>query len=112
MIETILLNYLNTAGLSAKVYMEQPKVKPEAFFLLEKTGGSLENQIFESTFAIQSYGKSLYEAATMNEEVKRAMMDAITTDEISRVEINSDYNYSDSTTKTYRYQAIFVVTHY
>ena len=43
MIETVLLNYLNTAELSATVYMEQPKVKPEAFFVLEKTGGTQTN---------------------------------------------------------------------
>ena len=112
MIETVLYNYLNSVDLSADVYMEQPKVKPAAFFLLEKTGGALVDHIYESTFIIQSYGRTLAEAATMNEEVKAAMFDAITLDTISRVEINSDYNYTDPTTKAYRYQAVFVVTHY
>lgn len=112
MIETVLLNYLNTAELSAAVYMEQPKVKPEAFFVLEKTGGSQINHINESNFAIQSNAPSLAMAAEMNEEIKAAMLDAITLDEISRVEINGDYNYTDATTKQYRYQAVFVITHY
>jgi hypothetical protein len=48
----------------------------------------------------------------MNEEVKAVMKNAITLDEISRVEVNSDYNFTDPTTKIYRYQAVFVVTHY
>lgn len=112
MIETVLLDYLNSCNLSATVYMEQPRVKPAAFFLLEKTGGNLTNHINESTFIIQSYGKTLADAANMNEEVKAAMLEAITLNDISRVEINSDYNYTDSTTKDYRYQAVFVVTHY
>lgn len=112
MIETILYNYLKAAELSADIYMEQPKVKPTAFFLLEKTGGALEDHIYQSTFIIQSYGKTLAEAANMNEEVKATMLNAITLDEISRVEINSDYNYTDPTTKDYRYQAVFVITHY
>lgn len=112
MIETVLYNYLNTAGLSASVYMEQPANKPAVFFLLEKTGGSQENHINESTFIIQSFGRSLAEAATMNKEVKAVMKNAINLDEISRVEVNSDYNFTDPTTKTYRYQAVFVVTHY
>lgn len=112
MIETILYNYLSDAGLSAAVYMEQPKVKLAAFFLLEKTGGGITDHIRESTFVVQSYGKSLAEAATMNEEIKAVMLNAITLDDISRVQVNSDYNYTDPTTKTYRYQAVFVITHY
>lgn len=112
MIETVLYNYLKSAELSADVYMEQPKVKPVAFFLLEKTGGALENHINESTFIVQSYGKTLAEAANMNEEVKAVMLNAITLDDVSRVDINSDYNYTDPSTKDYRYQAVFVITHY
>jgi hypothetical protein len=112
MIETVLYNYLNTARLSASVYMEQPASKPAVFFLLEKTGGSQENHINESTFIIQSFGRSLVEAATMNEEIKAVMQEAVTLPEISRVEINSDYNFTDHATKTYRYQVVFVVTHY
>lgn len=112
MIETVLLNYLGSADLSADVYMEQPKVKPSAFFVLEKTGGALTEHIYESSFVVQSYGASLAEAATLNDEVKSVMLNAITLDEISRVELNSDYNFTDPTTKTYRYQAVFVITHY
>lgn len=112
MIETILLNYLDAANLSAAVYMEQPKEKPAAFFILEKTGGMETEHICESTFVIQSYGPTLLDAARMNEDIKAVMRDAIVLDAISRVELNGDYNYTDSTTKQYRYQAVFVVTHY
>lgn len=112
MIETVLLNYLNSAGLSAQVHMEQPAKKPSAFYILEKTGGSQTNHINESNFTVQSYADSLANAAHMNEDIKQAMLNAITLDEISRVELNSNYNYSDPTTKQYRYQAVFVITHY
>jgi hypothetical protein len=112
MIEVLLLNYLNNAGLSATVYTEQPKEKPSKFFLIEKTGGIVTEHITESTFAIQSLADSMFEAASMSEEVKTAMSNAIILPEISRVEINSDYNFTDTSTKKYRYQAVFVVTHY
>ena len=112
MIETVLLDYLNNANLSAKVYMEQPKVKPEAFFILEKSGGGQTNHISESDFIVQSYGRTLYEAACMNEEIKAVMLRANTLNEVSAVELNSDYNYTNAESKSYRYQAIFVVTHY
>ena len=112
MIETILLDYLNNANLSAKVYMEQPKDKPEAFFILEKSGGGQTDHISESDFIVQSYGRTLYEAACMNEEIKAVMLRANTLNEVSAVELNSDYNYTNAESKSYRYQAIFVVTHY
>lgn len=112
MIETVLLNYLNSANLSATVYMEQPKDKPDTFYVLEKTGGDKTNHINESNFIVQSNALSLAGAAEMNEEIKTAMFNAITLDEISRVELNGDYNYTDSATKQYRYQAVFVITHY
>lgn len=112
MIEKTLLDYLNAAHLSATVYMEQPKEKPAAFFLLEKTGSTKTNHVVESNFAVQSYGATLYEAATMNEEIKAAIAEAITMDEVSRVSLNGDYNFTDNTTKDYRYQAVFVITHY
>lgn len=112
MIETVLLDYLNNANLSAKVYMEQPKDKPEAFFILEKSGGGQTDHISESDFIVQSYGRTLYEAACMNEEIKAVMLRANTLSEVSAVELNSDYNYTNAESKSYRYQAIFVVTHY
>lgn len=112
MIETTILNYLNSAELSATVNTEQPKDKPSAFFTIERTGGLETEHIKESTFAIQSYAPSMYQAANMNEEIKEVMKTAITLPEISRVQLNSDYNFTDTSTKTYRYQAVFVVTHY
>ena len=112
MIETVLLDYLNNANLSAKVYIEQPKDKPEAFFILEKSGGGQTDHISESDFIVQSYGRTLYEAACMNEEIKAVMLRANTLNEVSAVELNSDYNYTNAESKSYRYQAIFVVTHY
>jgi hypothetical protein len=48
----------------------------------------------------------------LNEAVKVAMADLITLDSVSGVSLNSDYNFTDSTTKEYRYQAVFLVTHY
>ena len=92
--------------------MEQPAHKPSSFYLMEKTAGGQSDKINQATIAIQSYADTLYDAALMNETIKVAMTDAIELDEISRVEINSDYNYTDPTTKQYRYQAVFVVTYY
>ena len=111
MIEATLLGYLN-ATLSAPCYMEMPENASGSFVVIEKTGSSITNRITNATFAIQSYGPSLYDAAVLNEQVKEAMEDMIVRDDISRVELNSDYNYTDTALKLYRYQAVFIVTYY
>ena len=111
MIEKIILDYL-TQVLSVPVYMERPESPPEKYVLIEKTGSGKRNQIYDATLAIQSYASSLYEAAVLNETVKDAMESAITLGEICRVDLNSDYNFTDTAMKAYRYQAVFNITHY
>ena len=111
MIEKILLDYLRSK-LSVPVKMEEEADLPEKYVLLEKTGSSMTNYIRNATVAIQSYAGSIYEAAELNEEVKAAMDEIIVLDEITRSELNSDYNYTDTATKRYRYQAVYDLTHY
>ncbi len=111
MIETVLITYLG-AALSVPVFMEVPADPPASFVVLEKTGGGMENHIQAATVAIQSYGPSLYAAAVLNEEVKGAMLYGATPNGISGVRLNSDYNFTDPTTKRYRYQAVYDITYY
>ena len=49
----------------------------------------------------------MYNAAKLNEEVKDAMEKIIEYTEISKCSLNSDYNFTDTKTKSYRYQAVF-----
>ncbi|HEM5132734.1 TPA: hypothetical protein U1275_000556 [Streptococcus suis] len=105
MIEVITLNFL-TEHLSAPVYTEHQEEMPERFVIFEKTSGGKKNQLNQATLAIQSYGQSLEEAAFLNEEVKQAVEKMVELPSISRVELNSDYNFTDTETKRYRYQAV------
>ena len=111
MIETTILNYLNDC-LEYGVYTEIPEVKPERFYTIERTGGNVTNHIDEATIVIQSYAPSMYECAEMNETLKDQMELMVHLDDISRVYLNSDYNFTDPTTGQYRYQANYVVTYY
>ena len=72
MIEKIVLDYLSE-NLNVPTYMEMPEHQPERFVLIEKTGGLVEDFIHSATLALQSYAESMYEAAVLNEEVKKAM---------------------------------------
>lgn len=111
MIEIIVKNYL-TKLLDIPVVFEHQKNLPKRYIILEKIGGSKENFLNSSTIAIQSYAESLYEAAKLNEKVKQLMNDLIKVEEISKVKLNSDYNFTDTETKKYRYQAVFNINYY
>jgi microsomal dipeptidase-like Zn-dependent dipeptidase len=111
MIEKTVCDYLNDVmGLPA--FWEKPEDMPEEFLIVEKTGGRLSDRIKTATIAIQSYAGSMYRAAEINDAVIHAMDHLVEYDGVSRVQLNSDYNYTDTTTKQYRYQAVFDITHY
>lgn len=111
MIELIVYEYLKRA-LSVPVHMEKPNNPPDTYVLIEKTSSGGDKYVRSATLAVQSYADSMYNAAALNETVKETMLNAISEDSISRVELNSDYDYTDQYTKKYRYQAVFDVTHY
>ena len=83
------------------------------FAVIEKTsGGVIDNFVCSATLAIQSYGSTLLEAAQTNELVKGLMVSAIELSDVARCRLNSDYNFTDTTKKQYRYQAVFDIIHY
>ena len=112
MIETTLYTYLNLVLSPIPVYTEIPKNRPEKFVTFEKTGGSRENMIDTATIALQCWAKSIYEAAELCVAVKGIMDASVALEEISKAEYVSDYNYTDTSTKHYRYQTVYQVTHY
>lgn len=111
MIEKIVYDYLSEA-LTVPVRLEVPENPPERFVLLEKTGSGVENHIYSATIAVQSWAETLFEAAELNEQVKAAMDEIVRLPEICRCRLNSDYNFTDTATKRYRYQAVFDIVHY
>mgnify|MGYP004716080101 CR=1 FL=1 len=111
MIEISIKQYLD-GHLSVPAFFEKPKNLPERYVLVEKTGGAEKNHISAATFAFQSYAGSMSEAAQLNDEVKRVIADLVQLDVISAVALNGDYNFTDTATKKYRYQAVFDISHY
>lgn len=107
MIELKIIDYLNKY-LDVEVYMEQPKDnKPESYVIVEKTSGGYENKINQATIAIQSYAKSMYDAAKLNNRIKELLITMAAEEDIGSCKLNSDYNFTDISTKEYRYQAVF-----
>lgn len=110
MIEKIVLDYLNSI-LDVPVFMEKPEEEPIRYVLVEKTGSSVENHIYSATIALQSYAESLCQAASLNESVKGAMDGIEILDSIGKSKLNTDYNFTDTTKKKYRYQAVYDLTY-
>ena len=113
MIEVIILNHLKNE-LSVPVHLEKPEPLPidGRYVLIEKVGSNEINKTGGSTFTFQSYANSMYNAAVLNKETKKAVNNLIDLDEIVSVKLNTDYNFTDTTTKQYRYQAVYNIKHY
>ncbi len=110
MIEETVLKWLKK-NLDVPVYMEEPAEKPDTFVLIEKTGSNRDNWINHATIAVQSYAISMYKAAKLNESVKKSLDQIVQLDEVGASTLNSDYNFTDTTTKRYRYQCIYDLTY-
>ena len=68
--------------------------------------------IRNATIAIQSFSISKIGAAELNEKIIASMLDITELDDICRCELNSDYDFTDTQRKKYRYQAVFDITYY
>ena len=112
MIEVILLNFLKSK-LEVPVFAVMPDLtKNKEFILIEKTFENNTNQLKECNFAVQSYADSLYNAILLDEHVQKVMQLFDATDNIASVHLTNDYNFTDTTTKKYRYQAIYKIKYY
>lgn len=116
MIETIVLNYLKDKDLEnigVNVYMEVPEEPPERYIVIEKVGSGRENRIDRARIAVQSIsGTSLAEAANINCAVKEAMdLFACESPDIYSCGLETDYNFTNTRTKEYRYQAVFNISY-
>lgn len=109
MIEKIVKDYLKRK-LDIPVLMEKPKNKVDEYVLIDKTGSSRKNQINSATFVLQSSAKTLENAAILNEKVKAAMDEMPMECDVFSAKLNTDYSFTDSEKKEYRYQAVYDIT--
>ncbi len=94
--------------------MKDPEHAPKEFITEERTGvGQRGYQMRTATVAVRAYGESLYKAALLNEKILNAMREIqYQEDSICTCELNSSYNYTDPTTKRYRYQSVFDLVYF
>lgn len=114
-IEALIIAYLTAhTGISYPVYGDMPPGDdPDRYYLVDKTGNSVTDHLHTAQITVQSVSAvSKAEAAGMNEALVTAMMGLTSLAEVSACRLNSDYDYTDTSTKRYRYQAVFDVTYY
>jgi len=111
MIELIVLNHLN-GKLAESVHLEKPSAQTGTYVVFEKTSSSKNNHLPSATIAFQSYAESLYDAVELNGRVKTAVESMIELDEIRGLTLIGDYNFTDASTKEYRYQAVYDIRYY
>lgn len=93
------------------VYAEAPEGHPTEFYTVERTGSRTANRVTTVTVAIQSWNSlSMYHAAAMNDDLKREMETLVQEPEISACRLSTDYNFTDTDSKYYRYQAVYNIT--
>lgn len=111
MIELIIKQHLD-GKLNVPIFLEKPSAQTGAYVVFEKTSGGKSNHLPTATIAFQSYHTTLFKAAELNEKLKEAVENLIELDEIRGLSLNSDYNFTDTTTKEHRYQAVYDIRHY
>ncbi len=119
MIEKIVRDYLSGALDGVPVFLELPEVPssdypefPTRCVLIERVGGGRRNQIDSASMALQSYATdSLYHAAELDEQVRNAMENLATLPAIGGAHLASNYNFTDTRTKRYRYQSVYDITY-
>ena len=113
-IEKEILDFLiaqDLDGIGENVYCERPLEPPDEYILIERTSGSKTNKIEQAMIAIQSIStESMYRAMVIDSLVVDAMeLMAEYDDSIFGCHLNSHYNFTNTQTKEYRYQAVFLI---
>ena len=109
-IEIRVADHLEAAELSVgeHVYLVTPERPPEEYILVEKTGSGARNHIDQAMIAVKSVSKnSMANAIRINEKVKEAMEEFAQLPSVFACSLNSDYPFTNTETKEYRYQAVF-----
>lgn len=114
MIETQFLDYVKTVS-GKPCFMELPPNPPAELIVIERTGGAANELGFNTaTFAVQTYGETLYKAAKIAHDIiPEVLQIRYDVDNVSFIEVTAGpYNFTDTDNKKYRYQTVFELSYY
>lgn len=121
------LNYLYQRGyLACPCYAEEPEEydRPEAYHIIELTGEDGYDHVWTASMTIQTYGRTLLEASKLAKELRNAIryLNEYGLDneelemypgygDVGGLYVDTQYNWTDESTKRYRYQTIIEVSY-
>lgn len=115
MVENIIISYLNNhEDIAFPVYGDIPRNLRDGdfcYYLVEKTGSGNRNHIHTAQVVVQSYGTSKAQTAGMSENMIGVMLGITSLPAVSACHLNSDYDFTDTAKRRYRYQAVFDITY-
>lgn len=112
MVEKLVIKYLNEhEDIAFPVYGDTPRGGDFCYYLVEKTGSVNRDHMHTAQIAVKSYGGSKEHAASMNEAVIGVMLGLPSLPNVSACKLNSDYDFTDTAKRRYRYQAVFDITY-
>jgi hypothetical protein len=115
MIETQFLDYVSGIAGAVPCRMELPPEPPATLIVIERTGGTVgETEFNTATFAVQTCGSSLYNAAMLARDiVPKILRMKYDVENVSSIKVNAGpYNFTDTDNKKYRYQTVFELSYY
>ena len=104
-IEQRVRDYL-AANTGKTVVLEYPE-RPEASFILAARTGGIA--LYGEGCPPYKFAAALADAAELNETVKKVMSRFAAETNISACRLNSDYEFTDTSKKRYRYQAVYEI---
>lgn len=106
MIESVVISYLNSK-LNVPVYAEEPTRKNAEYVTVKSIDNGRVDFIDAVTLNIVSVSTSLENAAKLNKQVKDAMYDIISLDNVSSSKCGGGGQRVDTSTKRYECECIF-----
>lgn len=107
--EQFFIAYLNNNLDGVQAFGDEPQPAPDFFVTVEQVGGGEDNHITRADLAVQSWAPTRAEAAELNRTVIEIMKNAVEESAISKCHLDTTYNFTDTTKKRPRYQAVFEV---
>lgn len=110
-VEERILTFLSKKMAPIPVYMMRPEEPDSEYCIMEVNTGQEVNRVVGASVTVRSVAPTLYRAATLSYQVIAAMRDLVDVNNVTSCALNSNVNYTDTTTKEYRYQTLFTI-HY
>ncbi len=114
MILDVIIDYCNNSNLDAPAFAETPKQNcPDEYYIIELIGEPSVDQIETATIAVRSHARNMKRAADLSYDMDNLLMNGfIELDYIAGVKRNTIANFTVQNTKEYRFQGVYLITHY